>query len=71
MEFALALRLQKNRSGAVFLPLEISRESHPAETKGTSTSAFGLKGRELSGNSSEGYMAKNVKFGTVLNSERV
>ena len=30
------------------MPLEISRKSHPAETKGASTSAFGLKGRELS-----------------------
>ena len=53
------------------MPLDILRKSHPAERKGTSTSAFGPKGREISGNASEGYMAKNVPPGTILNSERV
>ena len=43
------------------MPLEISRKSHPAERKGTSTSTFGPQGRELSGNSSEGYEDKGAE----------
>ena len=42
------------------MPLEISRKTLAAETEDTSTSAFGPKGRELSGNSSEGYKDKGA-----------
>ena len=36
------------------LPLEIFRKSHPGGRKGTSTSAFGHQGRELSGTRRKG-----------------